>query len=69
LYDALDSVEEVRVGALRFDLCAGGEGDEGVSASVRLWFWEGEEEMPYVRAMERIPPPAPLKAWATLSDC
>ena len=23
----------------------------------------------YVRAMERRPPPAPERAWATLSDC
>ena len=33
--------------------------------------WDNKEEIgrPYVRVMERRPPPAPARAWATLSVC
>lgn len=66
--DALDSVEESGVGAFGFDLGACREGYEGVTASVSKER-TCEKGNIYVKAIDRIPPPAPDTAWAILSDC
>ena len=66
-----------------FDLGAGREGNEGIAArdgytrSDKKVIAEAEQgcyrkereggESAYVRTMDRMPPPAPARAWATLS--
>lgn len=58
--------------SLGFDLGAGGEGDKRVaggqlvSTGISI-IWR--ERMANVNAMDRRPPPAPAKAWATVSAC
>lgn len=53
-----------------FDLGASREGYEGVPGEGGLMDdGDGRGVEAYVGAMERRPPPAPERAWATLSDC
>jgi hypothetical protein len=60
LDDAARGIERRRLGALRFDLGAGREGDEPSDNS---------HHGAYVKAMDSSPPPAPASACATLSLC
>ncbi len=65
--EAADCIEEARIRALRLDLGAGGEGDEGIAGRAlgRATCTKGGRGgigRAYVRVMERRPPPAPLSA-------
>jgi hypothetical protein len=51
-------------------LCACGQGYERVAGETLEYNdRNGETGLRYVKAMERRPPPAPLRAWAMLSLC
>ena len=67
LDDVFHGVEEVGFGAGRFDLCACRKGNERVSTSLLGGLPRGGEET-YVRAMARMPPPAPAMACCAASD-
>jgi hypothetical protein len=70
--DALGGGECAGVCLLLLDLGAGGEGDERVALRFIVSYAMGmssEVLLPttHVKAMDKRPPPAPARAWATLS--
>ena len=69
LDDAARGIERRRLGALRFDLGAGREGDERVAGVCVSSPPTNSHHGAYVKAMDSSPPPAPASACATLSLC
>lgn len=64
------SLDGVGVGFLGLDLRSGRQRDQGISAfSLSIVIYSVRWGVTDVRAMDSRPPPAPARAWATLSLC